>query len=268
MTVTPNHPTAAPPSRKMWLIVLGTSALGLALAGYIYYGYLGNAIDFPLADKVMGCRYLDQNVCTFLKTADKAMAVKSVGTQQLQGETVIMTHINDAAGNAEDSITQQNHEIDHTISIGKNLYTKDVADNAWWSDKLDQDIKTPVPVASSGVNNLPNQPATGNGFPAFWRVGTEACGNLKCIKYQVGSSNDSKTFFWIDTTSHLLRKSQTKGPQSQSLVEFSYGDFKVSTPSPLKGPMPKASTDNPPSSDSPETDPSPEILDGTDLPGE
>jgi hypothetical protein len=122
-------------------------------------------------------------------------------------------------------------EISHTIIIGDTTYIKDYSDNSWWKqtakpEETEEVADTPEDLKESLMMEDPS---------LYKNLGTEACGNLTCHKYeQTFKEFPGKRTFWFDTKKFLLRKEESAYGEFTSTVEYSYDGINISAPSPTK----------------------------------
>jgi outer membrane lipoprotein-sorting protein len=71
----------------------------------------------------------------------------------------------------------------------------------------------------------------------YKNLGTEACGNLTCYKYQVTTATaaGAKQYVWFDTTSYQLRRWQYSDSSTGTTdMAISYQPVTISQPSPVQ----------------------------------
>ena len=178
----------------------------------------------------------DKDFCKFASNWSELTNYKStVSTSSPEGTTVMTAETE----NSDKSrvVTKINgKESAAYVIIGKDFYTKDEADGAWTKYTDDSTTK---PVTTNikedvKVSDFTNEAETSK--TKYKKIGKEACQNLTCFKYQIIDSSDLKTeqFVWFDTKDFLLRRTTTKSADGTTDMILSYGNVKVSAPSPVK----------------------------------
>lgn len=166
--------------------------------------------------------FKDQKYSTVTSTSTAADGTKSTSRYQSSGSNYHMT----LSGST-------NYE---TISIGQDIYIK--GGDTWWKQTIPQtDISKYNLSTDSNVNfTEPTTNAT-TPEPTYKKIGTEACGNLTCFKYQiVDPANPGDTqYVWFDNSSYQLRRMRMQSSDGSSTDStFDYSKVTISAPSPVQ----------------------------------
>jgi hypothetical protein len=123
-------------------------------------------------------------------------------------------------------------ELSHVIMLGDTTYIKDLSDNKWWKQTKipDEEVEdlaaTPDDIKEEFMTEDPT---------LYKSLGTEACGNLTCHKYeQTFKDSPGARTFWFDTKKFLIRKEESAYGEFSSSIEYSYDGISISAPSPTK----------------------------------
>lgn len=123
-------------------------------------------------------------------------------------------------------------EISHIIMIGDTTYLKDYSDNKWWkqiSKPEETPTETPEKPEDLKTELMQEDPSL------YKNLGTEACGNLTCYKYeQTFKDSPGKRTFWFDNKQYLLRKETAGYGEFSTTIEYSYDGISITVPSPTK----------------------------------
>lgn len=94
------------------------------------------------------------------------------------------------------------------------------------------------------ISNLENEIEFDENMPenhvrdSYKKIGTEACGNLECLKYEIaGDASDgiTKTYIWFDTKEYKLRKIEFTDSENRTHgMTFSYEPVTITEPSPVQ----------------------------------
>ena len=187
-----------------------------------------NSVTDTVKQAVTKCTYSDKDLCKFITNfkANKFYTVKSTSTSS--GTTTNMTMQYVAPDKTYLKMDGEgSYEI---IVIDKTTYTK--AGNTWYKSVAKPNSNTPDTKVDF---DEPKDDTTAQ--ETYKKIGEEACGNLKCFKYEVIDKNNTTTkeFIWFDTKDYQLRKTRSEGPGADvSESTFSYDKVTINEPSPVK----------------------------------
>ncbi len=178
----------------------------------------------------------DKDFCKFASNWSELTNYKSIISTSSPEGTTIMTAETENSDKSRVVTKTNEKETASYIIIGKDFYTKDEADGAW-TKFTDDSITKPVTNNIKDdvkVSDITNEAETSK--IKYKKIGKEACQNLTCYKYQIIDSADLKTeqFVWFDTKDFLLRRTTTKSADGSMDMVLSYGNVKVSAPTPVK----------------------------------
>lgn len=192
------------------------------------------------------CDQNDKNICNFINKLNKIenISVKTTANDVRGGKLVTTIQIQGKYKHSETS-SYTNEQPATEIVIDDYEYQKDNSDGKWWrSPSRSVSGAPPTPVD----NTSPTSPEVfevvindhGLENTTFQKIGTEACGNLTCLKYQVFDVDwtDSKKYVWFDTKDYLPRKTvnydfYSRGNLTTEAI-ITYDNIKITEPSPVK----------------------------------
>lgn len=121
------------------------------------------------------------------------------------------------------------------IIIGKVTYTK-ASSGTWWKQTQPEDEPNEYtqdyePDLEGPSKDEPEVPKT-----EYKKIGTEACGDLQCFKYQVidPTSPDQEQFIWFDTKDYQIRRQLTSNDDGTDDMAYTYTAITINEPSPVK----------------------------------
>ena len=183
----------------------------------------------------------DETFCKFAGAFGNAGDFKvSVNSNDQSGASVIEL-ASDSKGNSSMVVKQDGQEQGSVVVFNGVTYLKDSTDGQWFKFSS-TDANKPE------VLDLKKEFAKGD-FKGdagqtlqYKNVGTEACGNLTCFKYQVIDPNkpNEEGFLWFDNKDYLLRRVTAKNDGSTTDMNLTYTKVSISEPSPTKD-LPSAS---------------------------
>ena len=187
-----------------------------------------NSVTETVKQAVAKCTYSDKDLCKFITNfkASKYYTVKSSVTSEGKTSTGTMQYVSPNRTYVK-SEGDYSYEI---ITIDKTTYTK--AGNTWYKSVAKPNSNTPDTKVDF---DEPKDVTTAQ--ETYKKIGEEACGNLKCFKYEVIDKNNTTTkeFIWFDTKDYQLRKTRSEGPGADvSESTFSYDKVTINEPSPVK----------------------------------
>lgn len=226
--------------KKLPLILL----LTLILAGGVYYflsqkkqpSVVEKAAEKAVVTEILAdCKY-DKDVCAYFvaqaKAMEKGVIIKTVANLGQYGTST--SEMKMLGSDMEVNSYKDGQLESSMISFGGVTYFKDLKDNAWYSvGDADGNFSDPkeslVEIqATYNEDNLDMQ---------INKIGSEACGNLTCDKYEIIDTmgeDGSKSYVWIDTKEHLARKMEFSFEGGSNVMEYKYETVQISKPSPIK----------------------------------
>jgi outer membrane lipoprotein-sorting protein/nitrogen fixation-related uncharacterized protein len=177
------------------------------------------------------CDYEDKDLCKFL-TAWKANDDYTITSEQTtDGKTTTMAIQYDGKDRTHIKVTGGDTAYE-VVTIGNDTYT--LAGNGTWYKQTTPQSETPDYNGDVDVDF--SEPDEEGSTVSYKKVGTEACGDRTCLKYEVvdTSTPDTKQFLWFDTEDFLLRKMETTSPDGSYTATFDYDEVTISVPSPTQ----------------------------------
>lgn len=215
----------------------------------------------PATLKSAKCDYSDKALCAFFAAQKTNQPYTMTITTKQNGQTTKTVFAAESAQKTHTTITGSTSY--ETIVIDNTLYTK-AADGTWWQ----QTLATPeLDKYNQARPKLP-EPTGKTPKVTYKKLGTEACGDLTCLKYEKldpSAPSDVKQHLWFDTKDYKLRRTQTVTKVSTADASFDYTKITVTAPANAKvlganqsiAPGQNTPTDLPHTGDDP---PSPEEL--------
>lgn len=226
--------------KKLPLIVV----LALLISAGAYYFFIQKNKPSSLetasekaavAEILADCKY-DKEVCAYFVAQAKAMEKGVIiNTVANLGEYGTSTSEMKMHGNNMEVNSYKDGKLESSmISFDGVTYFKDIRDNAWYqvgdaegnfSDPKESLVEIQ---ATYNKDNLDMQ---------IKKIGSEACGNLTCDKYEivdVMGEDGSKSYVWIDTKEHLARKMEFVFEGGSNVMEYKYEAVQINQPSPIK----------------------------------
>lgn len=180
------------------------------------------------------CTYDDKDLCKFMTSWKLDSDVKVDATMVQDGQTTTSTFISTQGGANSHTKMNIGGNPYETIVIGNDRYTK-TADGTWWKETVE-----PAQVAESNADyEYDFEEPTTTETPdqtVYKKVGSEACGGLTCLKYQIldPETPDTNQYLWFDTKTYQVRRMLVEDASSKMDQTFSYENISVSAPSPSK----------------------------------
>lgn len=121
-----------------------------------------------------------------------------------------------------------------SITLNGTTYTKASNQTVWYR------IPSSNPTEDTNANDEPafdfDEPDTSGPKTIYKNLGTEACGDLTCIKYQTYSEDSPSDTWtvWFDTKDYKTRKMEIASDGFTSTNVFTYGPVTISEPSPVE----------------------------------
>ncbi len=192
----------------------------------------GLGIDKEIQDKCLSQLH-DDNFCKFAGTFANVKAYKISFTDNASKSSFELSK--DAKGNAALTATQAG-QTNHVVTYNGSAYVQDPSDHKWIKataaeagiDPNSFDVKKQL---LAGDFNKDKD--TGKSI-SYKKVGTEACGNSRCYKYQAITDGQVTGYMWIDTNDYLLRKMTATQSGSSVEITLAYDNINITEPSPVK----------------------------------
>ena len=174
-------------------------------------------------------KYNDKDICKFLSSWQTSQKYRMTSTDDA-GESIFEV---DGDKSRIKMSGENGYEV---ITIGQTTYTK--AGDVWYKqtisepeDDVAQDYKVDFEQPEAGKESEPAPDKT-----AYKSHGKEACGKLKCFKYEVvdPDAGEQKQFIWFDDKDYQLRRGRSEGPDGASEQIYEYDNVSVNEPSPVK----------------------------------
>lgn len=208
-------------------------AVVVVIAGVGYFVWSknkdsGGGSSISLTGKSAKCDYSDKDLCKFLTNwkLNKFYTVQSTDTSEGTTTKSTIQYV------APDKFYMKSggEAAYEMIMIGNATYTK--AGNTWYKQTAKDTDKT---IKDSAKHDF-KDPGDTTTKTEYKKIGTEACGNLTCFKYQVIESNtpDTTTYVWFDTKDYQLRRTRTESAGNVSDQTMSYEKISISAPKPYK----------------------------------
>lgn len=218
--------------------------LVLALVGGAYYFFSQRnnpqkaeemANKAALSEMLANCKY-DKDICNYFvaqaKAMEKGVVISTTANLENYGITTSEMKL---SGNDMEINSYKDGELESSmISFEGVTYFKDLKDGSWYSmGNVGEEIGDPrenlMEIQSTyNEENLDMQ---------INKVGSEACGNLTCDKYEIIDmlgEEESKTYVWIDTKEHLARRMEFAFQGGSNVMEYKYEAVQIGKPSPIK----------------------------------
>lgn len=213
------------------IVVVAIIVVVLAVGGIGWWVWDKKKNDTPQQKAINSakCDYADKDICKFFAGWKATDSYKIEVNSESDGKTV--KTVLESEGKDKTHLTFSGDTQYETITIGNTLYTK--GGDTWYKQTLDaQDLKayqTDVAVEFTEPTN--------GGKITYTKVGTEACSDRKCFKYEVTDADmpGAKQTLWIDTKNYQLRRMQATNADGSTMeATFTYGKISVTEPSPVK----------------------------------
>lgn len=169
-----------------------------------------------------------------------ARAYRMVSTSSGRGQGTTTTEIQiDGTKVRFHTLMEENGKpTSDMIVIDNTTYIKDFSDGKWWKQVASETKASPTTesTAPPTLDELKTEVTKKQQVATFKQLGTEACGNLTCYKYQeVDSDNkEASRTFWFDNQKFLTRKEEQKFGEFTSTNSYTYENVNISAPSPTK----------------------------------
>jgi hypothetical protein len=180
------------------------------------------------------CTYDDKDFCKFMTSWKLGMDLKvesiQTGSDGISKSTFVSTQ---KGANTYVAITSKGVLVE-IINIGTTRYAK-TTDGTWWKQTVEMSSGNAYTEAYEPTFEEPDT-TNASGKPSYKKIGTEACGNFTCFKYQVVDpvSPNSTGYIWFDNQTYQLRRLYTESPEGKFEQSYTYENISVNVPSPVK----------------------------------
>jgi len=213
------------------IIVVVLAAIG-GVGYYVYNKHKNGTASTPeQAAALATCKVNDKNICKFV-TSWKSNKYFTAAITETQGSTkTSMVMQVELAGNFH--LTSSGSTPLEMISIGSTSYVKDFTDNAWFKTTSSSSTASEISNSFNSKDMDITNAAIGN---VYKKIGTEACGVLKCFKYQYldPSQTGATEYIWFDNKDFQMRRIQTVVGTTTTDGVFTYDKFTITAPTPVK----------------------------------
>lgn len=180
------------------------------------------------------CKYNDPDLCKFIN-AWKTNEYYTVTSETMSdGKKVSSVFKSEGKDKSQVTILTDGKESYSTISIGDTTYIRDYADGKW--TKFVSQPNDTIERFESDYNFDEKADQTED-TTTYKKIGTEACGDLTCFKYQVIDPNaaEGTQYIYFDNKQYQLRKTRTENKDGAVFeTTFDYSRFAITEPSPIK----------------------------------
>jgi|SRR3989344_697602 len=177
----------------------------------------------------------DETFCKFAGAFGNAGDFKvNVSSNDQSGASTIEL-ASDSKGNSSMVIKKDGQEQGNVIVFNGVTYLKDYTDGQWFKFSSTDTNKPEVLDLKKEFAKGDFKGDAGQTLQ-YKQIGTEACGNLTCFKYQVIDPNkpNEEGFVWFDTKDYLLRRVSGKSDGDTTDMNLTYTKVSISEPSPTK----------------------------------
>ena len=221
----------------------GVKHIGLIIAGSVLilagalvgWRYLSNQNAANGTQKVSQCGYPDDNLCKFFTKWKSLTSYQMVSYSTDKASNTHTTLTMEVSGNNSHVVIDgpYAHEM---IIVGESVtYTK-APNGVWWKREASPQQQNAIADAEGKPEF---QEPTKDGSPggtSYTYIGTDACGNLTCLKYQIfdPESPTDDNYLWFDTKDHLVRRSSYNTESFTNDLSFTYNNVTVTEPTSFK----------------------------------
>jgi len=228
------------------MAVVGVVVLVAALAGAGWYVYDNRKDDGPAltaeqkvakeaASAACKAEVGDDDFCKFAGSYNGLGAYTMVMTSTSDQGSFVSTFKSDGNGNVS-SETDFGGLKSSTITVGTTTYVYDATDGAWIKYENDSTYKVENPSQNISFSFNDDNGAAATSTTSYKRIGTEACGDLTCIRYEIVDTTvpDTQSFILFDNKDYKVRRQIFTTADGSTDMAISYGDVTISEPSPIK----------------------------------
>ncbi|HUS26388.1 MAG TPA: hypothetical protein VMY99_03510 [Nevskiaceae bacterium] len=190
----------------------------------------GLSRSYKSAIKNAKCLVADADLCKFF-TAWK-LSRQYTAQATITSGTTASTATFVADGTDKFHITATGYEM---IGIGTTVYARNAAGDLWWQQKVEQKYIAKFKGGNDYTFTEPQVSSTAL-QPSYLASGTEKCGDLTCLKYQVTDplAPNKLQFIWFDTVAYRLQRLRTTQGGITNDCDFTYTSTSITDPSPTQ----------------------------------
>lgn len=181
------------------------------------------------------CTDNDKDICKFFASY-KALDTFKVDVVSIGADGKKSTALFESDGKDRTRILNSGENANlEMIIIGKATYTK-AANGTWWKQMQEDDKPSDRGELYKSALKEPTADAPGSEQFQYKKLGTEACGDLTCFKYQVidPKQHGQTLLIWFDTKDYQLRRQTIEDKDSKSEQTFTYTGITIKEPSPVR----------------------------------
>lgn len=227
------------------MVIVGVIVLVAAVAGAGWYVYNNRKDDGPALTSeqkaaneasTAACKAEvdDDDFCKFAGSWDGLGAYTMVMTSNSTGGSFVSTFKSDGNGNVS-SESDFGGQKASSITIGNTTYIRDETDGAWVKYVGDSTYK--VEDQSDNISfDFNEDSAVTASTTSYKRIGTEDCGELTCIRYQIVDTTTpgTETFILFDNKDFKMRRWVVTTAEGSTDTVISYEGVTITEPSPVK----------------------------------
>ncbi|MCX6732562.1 MAG: hypothetical protein NTV98_03410 [Candidatus Roizmanbacteria bacterium] len=219
--------------------------LVLGVGGFIFFQQKSSPPVSPEIKKAQqevmaNCKY-DPDFCKYAANGIVAMSGGYTMTSEstYSGKKSKMVMKADGKGNMESTSFTDGKEEGSFITLNKTTYMKSPGDKEWTEFPPSKD-ETGKPTTNlfdfeSLKKELGDVTKEVADTLVVKKVGTEACGKLRCTVFEMTEKvTNSTTKIWVDTQEYRARKMETSSKVGVSTMTFEYGPVTITAPAPVK----------------------------------
>lgn len=198
----------------------------------------GSSVATKVSQKIAeaNCKYPDKDICRFISSWKDSEFYTINSTDISDGVT--STSVFQIIGDDKFRMSSTGDTPFDMISIGNTTYTKDFETGIWWKQTTEstndeglKDIGLDIDFedVSDDSSDLENS--------VYKKNGTEACGNLTCLKYQVKDDTleaGATQYIWFDNKDYQLRRLEITDSTGSNNMVFLYTPFEINPPASYK----------------------------------
>ncbi|MFH0772987.1 MAG: hypothetical protein V1922_01615 [bacterium] len=191
-------------------------------------------------EMMANCKY-DQDFCKYAANGIVAMSGGYTMTSEssYNGKVSKMILKSDGKGNTESLSYSDGKEEGSFISLNKTMYTKQPGEKVWTEFPPTKDEVSKQTGSLFDFEGLKKELGNVSKDVAdslvVKKVGTEACGKMTCVVFEMTEKlSNTTTKVWVDTQEYRARKMETKMKEGVSTMTFEYGPVVITKPSPVK----------------------------------
>jgi len=184
-------------------------------------------------------KYHDKDLCKFVstETAQPFDSTSSIITMSGTSNGVLSTIVmkSDGKGNTDIRMAGSG-ETFNSITYNNITYTQTTAGGPWVTYGPSTASSSSSTDTSSDIDSSLKDFMGSLSTTSYTKIGTEACDNLTCFKYQIkdAATPDSTQYAWFDKRDYLLRQYSVSDTSGSMTMKISYQKVTISMPSPVE----------------------------------